>query len=240
MSWYVYLPLSLNSANQTRSKSMSLRLFWLSKISRHPTWHAPNVTSPHLIAPKSFGATECPENVDEKPRRHESFDEKSSLFIGICWFTPWCMHSPEQIWYMERVFFCVIWVAYDMIYPFTIHSDGDATDFTGAMLLECLQKWLTCVLDPQWKAVSQRSFLKVWGICPPCFDKISMFSFQSVISAIFSAFSHLYHTVQLLSCRSRLRTSTSFHLKSCHLEHWTTGPLDHHILCWYFTGPWYP
>ena len=80
MSWYVYLPLSLNSANQTRSKSMSLRLFWLSKISRHPTWHAPNVTSPHLIAPKSFGATECPENVDEKPRRHESFDEKSSLF----------------------------------------------------------------------------------------------------------------------------------------------------------------
>ena len=151
------------------------------------------------------------------------------------------MHSPEQIWYMERVFFCVIWVAYDMIYPFTIHSDGDATDFAGAMLLECLQKWLTCVLDPQWKAVSQRSFLaKVWGICPPCFDKISMFSFQSVISAIFSAFSHLYHTVQLLSCRSRLPTSTSFHLKSCHLEHWTTGPLDHHIQSWYFTGPWYP
>ena len=122
MSWYVYLPLSLNSANQTRSKSMSLRLFWLSKISRHPTWHAPNVTSPHLIAPKSFGATECPENVDEKPRRHESFDEKSSLFIGICWFTPWCMHSPEQIWYMERVFFCVIWVAYDMIYDISLYN----------------------------------------------------------------------------------------------------------------------
>ena len=104
MSWYVYLPLSLNSANQTRSKSMSLRLFWFSpRFQDIP--HDMHRTQQHVsIAPKSFGATECPENVDEKPRRHESFDEKSSLFIGICWFTPWCMHSPEQIWYMERIF----------------------------------------------------------------------------------------------------------------------------------------
>ena len=97
------------------------------------------------------------------------------------------------------MFVCVIWVVYYVyLYvkknpynPFWLwcyrfcrrHALGPSG---------CLQKWLTCVLDPQWKAAAP--------------------------------FSHLYHSVQLLSCRSRLRTSTSFHLKSCHLDHWTTGP----------------
>lgn len=66
------------------------------------------------------------------------FDEKSSLFITVDSHLDACI---LRIWYMERVFFCVIRVVYDMIYPFT--------DFAGAMLLGCLQKWLTCVLDPQ-------------------------------------------------------------------------------------------
>ena len=223
MSWYVYLPLSLNSANQTRSKSV-FETLWLSKISRHPTWHAPNVTSPHLIAPKSFGATECPENVDEKPRRHESFDEKSSLFIGICWFTPWCMHSPEQIWYMERVFFCVIWVAYDMRYPFTIHFWWWCYRFYGRHALGVSAEMAHLCAGSSVKSSFAESFLKVWASVLRVSTRSACFHF----SLWFRLFSPPFPTSTTLSNCSladlgfgRAHRSTWSHAT------WSTGPLDH-------------